>query len=62
MENKFYRVILLIAISFFASCQGHKSNIENTLSKNIEYFVETPTTYVDPFLGTAPPVFSVATP
>lgn len=53
MKNKCNSAILLLAISFIVSCQGQKANKENEQSKDIEGFVENPTAYVDPFLGTA---------
>tara|TARA_R110002050_G_scaffold261165_4_gene401146 strand:- start:7590 stop:9788 length:2199 start_codon:yes stop_codon:yes gene_type:complete len=54
MKNKFNSAVLLLVISFIVSCQGQKANKENEQSKNIQDFVENPSTYVDPFLGTAP--------
>mgnify|MGYP003668165314 CR=1 FL=1 len=54
MKNKFNSAILLMAISFIVSCQEQKTNKESKESENIQKFVEKPSSYVDPFLGTAP--------
>tara|TARA_R110002050_G_scaffold286121_2_gene436351 strand:- start:134656 stop:136854 length:2199 start_codon:yes stop_codon:yes gene_type:complete len=54
MKNKCNSAILLVAISFIVSCQGQIAYKGNEQSNDVEDFVENPTTYVDPFLGTAP--------
>ncbi|WP_308992372.1 GH92 family glycosyl hydrolase [Mariniflexile litorale] len=54
MKNKCNNAILLMVISFIVSCQGQRASKVNQPLKVVESFMENPSIYVDPFLGTEP--------
>ncbi|WP_111307269.1 GH92 family glycosyl hydrolase [Confluentibacter sediminis] len=55
MKHSLNRVIFFLLIgSPILSCQQKNEDKEKKQDKNVAYFVENPTKYVDPFLGTAP--------
>jgi len=55
MKHKLKGALLLLVIScIISSCQGQKGTEEENQPQKVEGFVEDPTIYVDPFLGTAP--------
>tara|TARA_R110002051_G_scaffold3799_3_gene20287 strand:+ start:3487 stop:5691 length:2205 start_codon:yes stop_codon:yes gene_type:complete len=54
MKNIFKCAIFLLVIGFIiSSCQG-QNEVDKKEDKSIEAYVDNPTEYVDPFLGTAP--------
>lgn len=54
MKNKFNDAIMFMLIGFIISCQEQGTNKENEQTRDLGGFVENPTNYVNPFLGTAP--------
>ena len=55
MKNIFKRSIFLLVIGLIiSSCQGQNKNRDIKQSEDFPNYVENPTEYVDPFLGTAP--------
>lgn len=55
MKHTLNRVIFFLVIGCMVlSCHRQNENKEKKQDKNVEGFIENPTKYVDPFLGTAP--------